>query len=127
MKSLYAALVLLVLAVLCAARAFAASGLSPWSLGPSSGTALVVISASPTSYWGVSASSASVGDSFKCWNSSSTSGLSFGSDVTLGGQQILTTDFSRASEPANQPVAASRGVVCGKDGAGSQALVYTSF
>lgn len=120
MKTLIAALLALILAPL--ARA---TGVTPYSLGASTGTALVVISNTPASFWGIAVSSASDNDHYKCWNASSTSGLTLASAPTLAGAQ-WKGGTPNSSGPQSVPTNASQGIVCAKDDASSECLIYAA-
>ncbi len=107
--------------LLAPSLAFAVAGVTAYSLGTSSGTNLIVLATSPAPFYGVSVSSAQAGDTFKCWNSTTTSGLTYASDETMGGAQAPA-----AQGPQPVAVAASRGIVCGKSNAAASALVYAA-
>lgn len=113
-------LILTAALLLSAMVARATGGLTPYSIGSSSGTSLIVISVIPVSYWGIDVSSAAANDLFKCWNSTSTSGLTIASAATLSGVMYQTPT---AKGSYTQPYAASNGVVCGKSSTSSEAVV----
>lgn len=101
-----------------------AGGVNKFSIGASTGTNLVVISATPASYWGVLVTSAAANDLFKCWDASSVGTLTISSAATLGGQMYQTAAVNVG--PSSVLVNAANGIVCGKSSASSEAVVFTS-
>ncbi len=122
MKSLLGSTLVLVL--MLAAALAQASGYTPYSIGPSTGTTLIVLSAVPATFQGISITSVTTnGTRYKCWNSTTTSGLTFNSPVTLGAA-IFEDSQASPSGPWHVSINASRGVVCGVESADAECVVY---
>lgn len=120
MKTLLAALAL----CLALSAPSKATGISHFSIGASTGTNLVLLSATPQTYWGVQVTSAAANDLFKCWDSAALGTLTISSAATLGGQMYQTA--ATEAGPNNTAVSAAAGVVCGKSSTSSEFVIYTS-
>ncbi len=116
---------LILAAILLAVPRARASGVTAFAVGASSGTSFVILSTTPQSFWGIDVSSAAAGDLFKCYNSTSSSGLTIASAATLVGEQA-SASTSAEPEPQQTPISASNGVVCAKSSTSSEMVVYIS-